>query len=133
MSILYLSISQAMSVVRRRALSPVFCRVRTLQLATTSGLCFIEEFILYFFRPCVGKPCGSHLCLVTLVVAEEGCCSIPITQRPSDKGRLRAVHEPEAASSIRSLPQSSIAASPKGFVDKIRAKKDNMRRKNPFA
>ena len=49
MSILYLSSSQAMSVVRRRAPNPVSCRVRTFQLATTSGLCFIEEFILYFF------------------------------------------------------------------------------------
>ena len=57
---------------------------------------------------------------VTLVAAEEGCYSIPITQRPSDQGRLHAEHELEAASSIRSLPPSSIAPSPKGFVDKIR-------------
>ena len=66
-----------------------------------------------------GEQCGS----VTLVAAEEGCYSIPITQRPSDQGRLRAEHELEATSSIRSLPRSSIAPSPKGFVHKIREKK----------
>ena len=49
MSILYLASSQAMSAVRRRAHNPVSCRVRTFQLATTRGLCLIEEFILYFF------------------------------------------------------------------------------------
>ena len=64
-------------------------------------------------RDCVG-------CSVTLGAAEEGWYSIPITQRPSDQGRLRAEHELEAASSIRSLPPSSIAPSPKGFVHKIR-------------
>ena len=58
MSILYLASSQAMSAVRRRAPNPVSCRVRTFQLATTSGLCFIEEFILYFFQPRLGYPCG---------------------------------------------------------------------------
>ena len=72
-------------------------------------------------------------CSVTLVAAEEGCYSIPITQRPSDQGRLRAEHELEAASSIRSLPLSSIAPSSKGFVDKIREEKKNMNRKNPCA
>ena len=72
-------------------------------------------------------------CSVTLVAAEEGCYSIPITQRPSDQGRLRAEHELEAASSIRSLPPSSIAPSPKGFVDKIRSGTNNMKRKNPCA
>ena len=60
---------------------------------------------------------------VTLVAAEDGCCSIPITQRLSDQGRLRAQHELEAASSIRSLPPSSIAPSPKGFVDRMREEK----------
>ena len=59
-------------------------------------------------------------CSVTLVVVMEGCCSIPITQRPSDQGRLRAEYELEAASCIRSLPPSSIAQSLKGFVGKIR-------------
>ena len=54
MSILYLESSQEMSAVRRRAPSPVSCRVRTFQLATTSGLCFIEEVTLYFFRTHVG-------------------------------------------------------------------------------
>ena len=49
MSILHLASSQAMSAVRRRAPNPVFCRVRTFQLATTSVLCFNYEFILYFF------------------------------------------------------------------------------------
>ena len=58
MSILYLASSQAMSAVRRRAPNPVSCRVRTFKLATTRGLCLIEEFILYFFRPRVGYPCG---------------------------------------------------------------------------
>ena len=72
-------------------------------------------------------------CSVTLVAAEEGCCSIPITQRPSDQGRLRAEHLLEAASSIRSLPPSSIAPSPKGFVDKTRRGTNNMKRKNPCA
>ena len=48
MSILYLASSQAMSVVRRRAPSQMSCIVRTFQLATTNGLCFIKEFILYF-------------------------------------------------------------------------------------
>ena len=70
-------------------------------------------------------------CSVTLVAAEEGC--YPITQRPSDQGRLRAEHELEAASSIRSLLPSSIAPSPKGFVDKIRRGTNNMKRKNPCA
>ena len=72
-------------------------------------------------------------CSATLVAAEEGCYSIPITQRPSDQGRLSAEHELEATSSIRSLPPSSIAPSPKGFVHKIRQEKDNMKRKNPCA
>ena len=49
MSILYLTSSQAMNAVRRRAPSPVSCRVRTFQLATMSGRYFIEELILYFF------------------------------------------------------------------------------------
>ena len=62
-------------------------------------------------------------CSVTLVAAEEGCYSIPITRRPSDQGRLRAEHELEAASSIRSLHPSSIAPSLKGFVHKIREEK----------
>ena len=64
-------------------------------------------------------------CSVTLVAAKEGCYSIPITQRPSDQGRLCAEDELEAASSIRSLPSSpsSIAPSPKGFVHKIREEK----------
>ena len=57
---------------------------------------------------------------VTLVAAEEGCCTIPITQQPSDQGRLRAEYELEAVSSIWSLPPSSMAPSPKGFVHKIR-------------
>ena len=50
-----------------------------------------------------GEQCADPKkgCSVTLVAAEEGCCSIPITQRPSDHGRLRAEHELEAASSIR--------------------------------
>ena len=47
-------------------------------------------------------------CSVTLVAAEEGCYSIPITQRPSDQGRLRAEHELEAASSIRSQTRHRI-------------------------
>ena len=63
-------------------------------------------------------------CSVTLVAAEEGCHSILITQRPSDQSRLRAKHELEAASSSRSLPPSSIAPSPMGFVHKIREEKN---------
>ena len=63
-------------------------------------------------------------CSVTLVVAEEGCCYIPITQRPSDQGRLRAENEQEATSSIRSLPLSSMAPSPKGYVHQIREEKN---------
>ena len=59
-------------------------------------------------------------CSVNLVAAEEGCYSIPITQRPSDQDRLHAEHELEAAISIRSLLPSSIAQSLMGFVDKIR-------------
>ena len=62
-------------------------------------------------------------CSVTLVAAEEICYSIPITQRPSDQGRLCAEHELEATSSIRSLPPSSIAPPPKSFVHKIRDEK----------
>ena len=62
-------------------------------------------------------------CSVTLVAAEEGCCSISITPRPSDHGRLHAEYELEAASSIRSLPPSSVAPSLKGFVDIIREEK----------
>ena len=60
---------------------------------------------------------------VTLVAAEKGYCSIPITQRPSDQDRQRSEYELEAASSIRSLPPSTIAPSPKGFVHKIREEK----------
>ena len=63
-------------------------------------------------------------CSTTLVAAEEGCYSIPITPRPSDQGRLRAEHELEDARSIRSLPPSSIAPSPKGFAHKIREEED---------
>ena len=58
-------------------------------------------------------------CSVTLVADEEGCCSIPITERPCDQGRLHAEHELEAASSIWGLLQSYIAPSPKGFEHKI--------------
>ena len=68
-------------------------------------------------------------CSVTMVAAEEGCYSIPITQRPSDHGRLCAEHELEAASSLQSLPPSSMAPSPMGFVDKIREGNNNMKRK----
>ena len=62
-------------------------------------------------------------CSVTLVAAKEGCYSIPITQRLSDQGRLRAEHELEATRSIQSLPLSSFAPSPNGFVHKIREEK----------
>ena len=72
-------------------------------------------------------------CSVTLVAAEDGCYSIPITQRPSEQGRLRAEHELEATSCIRSLPPSSIAPSPKDFVHKIREEKKNKKRNNPCA
>ena len=72
-------------------------------------------------------------CSVTLEAAEEGCYSIPITQRQSDQGRLCAEHELEATSSIRSLPPLSIAPSLKGFVHKIREEKNKMKRKNPCA
>ena len=51
MSILYLAGSQATSAVRRRAPIQVSSRVRTFQHATTSDPSFIEEFIMYFFRP----------------------------------------------------------------------------------
>ena len=63
-------------------------------------------------------------CSVTLGAAEKGCCSIPITQRPSDQGRLRVEHEIEAASSIRSLSPSSIAPSPKGNEHIIKMEKN---------
>ena len=59
-------------------------------------------------------------CSVTVVASEDGCYSIPITQRPSEQGHLRVEHELEATSSIQSLPPSSIAPTPKGFVHKIR-------------
>ena len=59
MSILYLASSQAMNTVRRRAPSPVSCGVRKFQPATTSGLCFIEEFILYFFDPSWNNPVAA--------------------------------------------------------------------------
>ena len=59
-------------------------------------------------------------CSVTVVAGEEGCYSIPITQRPSEQSHLHAEHELEATSSIQSLPPSSIAQTPKGFVHKIR-------------
>ena len=65
-------------------------------------------------------------CSVSMVAAEEGCYSIPITQRPSDQGRLRADHELEAASSIWSLPQSSTAPWPNGFAHKIREEKNTI-------
>ena len=70
-------------------------------------------------------------CSVNLVAAEEGSCSISNTQRPSYQGRLHAEHELDAASSIRNLPPSSIAPSPKGFEHKIREEKHKMNRKNP--
>ena len=62
-------------------------------------------------------------CSVTLAAAEEACGSIPITQRPSDEGRLHAEHELEVAISLRSLPPSSIDPLPKGFVHKAREEK----------
>ena len=62
-------------------------------------------------------------CSVTLVAAEEEYYSIPTTQQPSDQGRLRAEHDLEAASSVRSLFPSSIAPSLKGFACKIREEK----------
>ena len=72
-------------------------------------------------------------CSVTLVAAEEGYYSIPITQRPSDQYRLLAEYELEAVSSIRRQPPSSIAPSSKGLVHKIREEKNNMKRMNPCA
>ena len=54
MQILYLASSYSMSAVRRRAHSQVSCNVLTFKLAATSCLCFIEKFILCFFRPHVG-------------------------------------------------------------------------------
>ena len=48
-------------------------------------------------------------CSVTLVAAEEGCYSIPITQRPSDQGRLRAEHELELYPEPAPVIHSSIA------------------------
>ena len=72
-----------------------------------------------------GEQCGPKKgCSLTMAAAEEGYCSIPITQRSSDQGRLRAEHELEAASSIRSLPPSSIAPSPKSFKHKTREEKE---------
>ena len=67
-----------------------------------------------------GKHCGFYEGLLS----HPGSCRkfpfpIPITQRSSDQGRLRAEREQEAVSSIRSLPPSSIAPSPKGYVDNI--------------
>ena len=47
--ILYQDCSLSMIAVRLRAASPLSCRVRKFQLATTSCLCYVEEFILYFF------------------------------------------------------------------------------------
>ena len=68
-----------------------------------------------------GEQCGSY---VELHSHPGSCRRVMlfhfITQRPSDLGRLRAEYELEAASSIRSLPPSSISPSPKGFVHKIR-------------
>ena len=62
-------------------------------------------------------------CSVTLVAAEDGCCPIPITQRPSDQDCISEEHELEAASSILSLPQSSMTSSPIGLEHKIIDKK----------
>ena len=62
-------------------------------------------------------------CSVSLVAAEEGCCSIPITLRPFDQCLLHAEHELEGASSIRSLTPSSIAPLLKGFEHKVRKEK----------
>ena len=74
----------------------------------------------------------KKVCSVTQVATEEGCCSIPITQRSTDQGRLRVEYELEVARSIWSVPPSSTVPSPKGFVHKIRkGKKHNMKRKYP--
>ena len=43
MSILFLTSSREMGTVRRRDPSPVFCRVRTFQSATTRGRCFADD------------------------------------------------------------------------------------------
>ena len=71
---------------------------------------------------------------VTLVAAEEGCCSIPITQRPSDQGRLHADYELEAAKLYPEpapVIHSSIA---EGLCAQYRRiKEHNMKRKNPCA
>ena len=53
-------------------------------------------------------------------LAQEECCSIPITERPPDQGRLCTEHEHEATSSIQSQFPSSMAQSPKDFEHKIR-------------
>ena len=62
-------------------------------------------------------------CSVTMVAAEEGYYSIPITQRPSDQGRLRAEYDPVAAILSGACPiiHSSIAE----------GKNHNMKRMNP--
>ena len=73
-------------------------------------------------------------CSFIRVAADNGSCSISITQRPPNQGRLRAEHEIVAASFIRSLTPSSIAQSPNGFECKIdRRKKHMMKRKQPCA
>ena len=143
-----------MGAVRHRAPNPVSCRVSMWPL-------FYWRIFPVLIRPRVGYPCGcsrppgnggtclghfsgpllqwwwavwilKRSCSVTQVAAEDGCYSNLITQQSSDQGRLRAEHELEAASSIRSLPPSSIAPSPKVFVDKIKrgTTTNNMKRKN---
>ena len=62
-------------------------------------------------------------CSFYLVAAKEGFCSIPFSQSSSDQGHLRAEHELEAASPMRSLPPSSIAPSPMCFYHKIKEEK----------
>ena len=125
------------SYIIRRALSQVSCSVRTFQLAlyVFDGVWDIPvaaaghpgKVDQAMFGPPFYSPPSLEVisvdpkkgCSVTLLSAEEGCCSIPITQRPSDQSRLHAEHELLTSSSIWSLSPSSMAPSPKGFEHKI--------------
>ena len=72
-------------------------------------------------------------CSVTLVAAEEGCYSIPITQRPSDQGRLCAEHETRGRQLY--LGPALVIHRPiaEGLCRQNKRGKKNMKRKNPCA
>ena len=153
MSILYMASSHPMNAVRRRAPSPVSCRVRIFQLAITSGRCFIDKFTLYVFGTHVGKPCGcgrppgkgvtgnvwatfSRSLLqwrwAAWILKRAAQSSWQLLKRDAVSFPSLSDHLIKAAVVLK-MPPSFIAPTTKGIVHKIVEEKLNVKRKNPCA